>query len=132
MLVSYMIFAVKRALCLRNASFMAVRRALGALVIFGILNNAPYAQQPPPNESAGEVVFVAGSATRQTVNSAPQAIAKGLKLVQGDVLRTDEKAYVYVRMSDGGLLVFARSRICGLTTGDTTQSGQSFPKLSTH
>ncbi len=105
MLVSYMIFAVKRALCLRNASFMAVRRALGALVIFGILNNAPYAQQPPPNESAGEVVFVAGSATRQTVNSAPQAIAKGLKLVQGDVLRTDEKAYVYVRMSDGGLLV---------------------------
>ena len=105
MLVSYMIFAVKRALCLRNASFMAVRRALGALVIFGILNNAPYAQQPPPNESAGEVVFVAGSATRQTVNSAPQAIAKGLKLVQGDVLRTDEKAYVYGRMSDGGLLV---------------------------
>mgnify|MGYP002138134444 CR=1 FL=1 len=53
----------------------------------GSLTTAIYLHQP---RIVNEVVFVAGSATRQTVNSAPQAIAKGLKLVQGDVLRTDE------------------------------------------
>ena len=105
MSVSYMIFAVRDALSLRSVWPWPVRHVVGALMALGILTGASHAQQPPPDESAGEVVFVAGAATRQAANAASQPIAKGLKLVQGDLLRTDDQAYVYVRMADGGLLV---------------------------
>ena len=105
MSLSYIILAVRGVLSLRSVLSLTVRQAMGALVIIGMLPGITYAQQPPPDESAGEVVFVAGAATKQTANAASQSIVKGLKLVQGDILRTDEQAYVYVRMADGGLLV---------------------------
>ncbi len=54
---------------------------------------------------AGEVVFVAGSANQQPLTGAARSVIKGLKLAQGDVIRTHSDAYVYVRMADAGLLV---------------------------
>ena len=105
MSVSYMIIAVRGALSPRSAWPLPVRYVVGVLVALGMLIGASHAQQPLPDGSAGEVVFVAGAATRQAANAASQPIAKGLKLVQGDILRTDDQAYVYVRMADGGLLV---------------------------
>lgn len=105
MSMSHVILAVRGVLFLRIAPSLSVRHAMGALVALGMLTGATHAQQSPSDESAGEVVFVAGAATKQTGNAASQSIVKGLKLVQGDLLRTDEQAYVYVRMADGGLLV---------------------------
>ena len=106
MSVSYMIIAVRGALSPRSAWPLPVRYVVDALVALGMLIGASHAQQQPlPDGSAGEVVFVAGAATRQAANAASQPIAKGQKLVQGDILRTDDQAYVYVRMADGGLLV---------------------------
>lgn len=105
MSMSYMILAVKGVPFLRSAPSLFVRHAMGALVALGMLIGATHAQQSPSDEAAGEVVFVAGAATKQIANAASQPIVKGLKLVQGDRIRTDEQAYVYVRMADGGLLV---------------------------
>ena len=84
MSVSYMIIAVRGALSPRSAWPLPVRYVVDALVALGMLIGASHAQQQPlPDGSAGEVVFVAGAATRQAANAASQPIAKGLKLVQG-------------------------------------------------
>lgn len=56
-------------------------------------------------ESAGEVMFVAGAASQHTRSGGSRSVVKGLKLAQGDTIRTDTLAYVYVRMADTGLLV---------------------------
>lgn len=63
------------------------------------------AQAVPADASAGEVTFVAGSAKQQPPTGAARLVVKGLKLAQGDVIRTDADGYVYVRMADAGLLV---------------------------
>ena len=105
MSMSHVILAIRGVLSLRAAPLSPVRHAMGALVALGMFTGATHAQQSQPDEFAGEVVFVAGAATKQTANAASQSVVKGLKLVQGDLLRTDEQAYVYVRMADGGLLV---------------------------
>ena len=106
MSMSHVILAIRGVLSSRAApSSLSVRHAMGALVALGMFTGATHAQQSQPDEFAGEVVFVAGAATKQTANAASQSVVKGLKLVQGDLLRTDEQAYVYVRMADGGLLV---------------------------
>lgn len=56
-------------------------------------------------DAAGQVVFVAGAATRTPDGGSSQTVVSGLELVQGDLLQTSPQAYVYVRMADGGLLV---------------------------
>ncbi|MBE2262172.1 MAG: FecR domain-containing protein [Burkholderiaceae bacterium] len=70
------------------------------------------AAQSPVNQSpgtavdrAGEVVFVAGSVSRQTSGGATGPVAKGDALAQGDVIAALADGYVYARMADGGLLV---------------------------
>ena len=81
MSVSYMIIAVRGALSPRSVWPLPVRYVVGVLVALGMLIGASHAQQPLPDGSAGEVVFVAGAATRQAANAASQPIAKGLKAV---------------------------------------------------
>ena len=80
----------------------ALRIALG-LSLFSVA--CAQAQAVPAETSAGEVMFVAGSAKQQPPTGAARSVVKGLKLTQGDVIRTDSDAYVYVRMADAGLLV---------------------------
>lgn len=63
------------------------------------------AQTVSVDASAGEVMFVAGSANQQPPTGVARSVVKGLKLAQGDVIRTGSDAYVYVRMADAGLLV---------------------------
>ena len=83
------------------------------LFLISILIGAAHAQPAPVGGAAGEVVFVAGGANREGASGASESLAKGLKLVQGDIIRTDDQAYGYVRMADGGLLVVRpQSQLC--------------------
>lgn len=80
-------------------------RALSALLAISLLALVAHAQQDTDARAAGEIVFVAGTASKQVSGGPLQVLSKGLKLAQGDMVRTDNEAYVYVRMADGGLLV---------------------------
>lgn len=69
----------------------------------------PFAQPPTQGAAqavaAGQVLFVSGSAARQTDSKPPQPLARDTLVHQGDQLSTGADGYVYVRMADGALLV---------------------------
>lgn len=99
-----MILAIRRSSLLRRVFFYPAYIVSGLLALIlqaGML----HAQQASPNQAAGEVMFVAGTVGRQPSGGGFQPLVKGVKLAQGDLIQTDDQAYVYVRMSDGGLLV---------------------------
>lgn len=56
-------------------------------------------------DRAGEVVFVAGTVLRHPATGAPENLAKGMALQEGDRIQAQADGYVYVRMADAGLLV---------------------------
>ena len=91
---------------LRSLAWSAQRSAV-ALCGLGLLAALSANAQTAAVETvaAGEVVFVAGSASQQLSSGTTRAVAKGHKLAQGDVIHTDINAYIYVRMADSGLLV---------------------------
>lgn len=80
----------------------ALRIAMGLSLLSVV---GAQAQTVSAEPFAGEVVFVAGSAKQQPSKGETRSVVKGLKLGQGDVLRTHSDAYVYIRMADAGLLV---------------------------
>ncbi len=101
---------------LRNATTAAGRAGLCSLRLgFGALllltANWTMAQSGSGQTSvaasarAGEVVFVAGLVSRQAAGSGATHLSKGDFLVQGDQIRASDNGFVYVRMTDGGLLV---------------------------
>jgi len=55
--------------------------------------------------SAGKVMFVTGTATRQVAQTPPLPITRDTEVLQGDQLATAADGYLYVRMADGALLV---------------------------
>lgn len=88
-------------------------RALRCLFLGAVITSAGIvAAQSPGNQNttaaadrAGEVVFVAGTVSRQTSGGTTGSLAKGDALAQGDVIAALDDGYVYARMADGGLLV---------------------------
>lgn len=97
-----MINSLKKVL----AQSMLLRNWVVVVIGGGLMMlNASYSQTVPRDVSAGQVMFVAGSAEHQSQTGAKQSILKDMKLVQGDTIHTSNNAYVYVRMADAGLLV---------------------------
>ena len=102
------------------------RHALAACVASLAAIGIP-AHTASPTGWAGEIVFVAGAAHRSAGNEKPQAVVKGAFIYQGDILRTQANAHVYVRMADGGLLVLRpQSRL----SVDTWKFDPNAPALS--
>lgn len=85
-----------------NFSHSSVLCALAALA--GPLVAAAQAQ-PPATYVGGEVMFVSGRADRVKQDGGATAVAKGMQLLEGDLIRTQQDSHVYVRLRDGGLLV---------------------------
>lgn len=85
-----------------NFSTSSVLCALVALA--GPLAAAAQAQ-PPSTYVGGEVMFVSGRADRVKPDGAANPVAKGMQLLEGDLIRTQQDSHVYVRLRDGGLLV---------------------------
>lgn len=86
-----------------------LRRILLAATLFVFGLEAAQAQVSSVEEGqadrAGEVVFVAGSVSRTDARGGTVAVGKGQPLREGDRIRTQVDGFIYVRMSDGGLLV---------------------------
>lgn len=72
-----------------------------SVVLLGLAFGA-LAQTSP---SAGKVMFVTGTATRQVAQTPPLPITRDTEVLQGDQLATAADGYLYVRMADGALLV---------------------------
>ena len=91
------------------AGTCTLRFGLGALLL--VTANWTVAQsssgQAPVavNVRAGEVVFVAGAVSKRSAGSITSLLSKGDFLLQGDQIQASDNGYVYVRMTDGGLLV---------------------------
>lgn len=63
------------------------------------------ASQASASPIGGEVMFVSGRAQRHAQDGAVLDVAKGMRLREGDTVRTQPDSHVYVRLRDGGLLV---------------------------
>lgn len=86
----------------RTAKHWALR-GIGLMAITVLAFLSPLLSQA--QTAAGRVMFVAGSAHKQTQGGNLQALTKDMPVTQGDKLVTQANAYVYTRMADGALLV---------------------------
>jgi hypothetical protein len=89
--------------------FVAMKFSTGSLLCALAVSAGPLVAaaqaQPPVTYVGGEVMFVSGRADRVRQDGAAGPVAKGMQLLEGDRIRTQQDSHVYVRLRDGGLLV---------------------------
>lgn len=72
----------------------------GAVLLLGV---AALAAAPAP-VPAGAISFVAGDATRTNAKGKPEKLAVGAKVFEGDVIETQKRTRLEVKLNDGSVL----------------------------
>lgn len=86
----------------RQSLWLAGLFAWFFIVQFGVFASTSAMAQ---TDAAGRVMFVVGSASKHSDAGTERTVTKEMVVYQGDKLRTASDAHLYIRMSDGALLV---------------------------
>jgi len=80
------------------------RNALSAALAVATLATAVVATAAPNAQPAGSVTFVAGDASRRASGQAAEPLAVGKPVFQGDVLETQKRTRLEVKLADGSVV----------------------------
>jgi hypothetical protein len=85
-----------------------------------------------PNAPAGTVTFLAGDATRTAPGGKPEKLAVGKALLQGDVLETQKRTRLEVKLGDGSVLRLgpsSKAEVAAAAFGKTVEDRNVSAKL---
>ena len=83
---------------------MTMRARICSAVLAGVTLALAAVAVAAPNAPAGTVTFLAGDATRTAPGGKPEKLAVGKALLQGDVLETQKRTRLEVKLGDGSVL----------------------------
>jgi hypothetical protein len=110
---------------------MRARLGLGAAAVAALLLGAAALAAAPAASPAGSVTFVAGEATRSAAGKA-QKLAVGTAVFQGDVLETQRRTRLEVKLADGSVLRLgpsSRAAVQAAAFGKTVEERKVSAKL---
>jgi hypothetical protein len=85
-----------------------------------------------PNAPAGSVTFLAGDATRTAPGGKPEKLAVGKAVLQGDVLETQKRTRLEVKLGDGSVLRLgpsSKAEVAAAAFGKTVEDRNVSAKL---
>jgi len=85
-----------------------------------------------PNAPAGTVTFLAGDATRTAPGGKPEKLAVGKAVLQGDVLETQKRTRLEVKLGDGSVLRLgpsSKAEVAAAAFGKTVEDRNVSAKL---
>ena len=111
---------------------MTLRARSCSAVLAGVTLALAAVAVAAPNAPAGTVTFLAGDATRTAPGGKPEKLAVGKALLQGDVLETQKRTRLEVKLGDGSVLRLgpsSKAEVAAAAFGKTVEDRNVSAKL---
>ena len=111
---------------------MIMRARILSVVLAGVTLALAAVAVAAPNAPAGTVTFLAGDATRTAPGGQAERLAVGKPVLQGDVLETEKRTRLEVKLGDGSVLRLgpsSKAEVAAAAFGKTVEDRNVSAKL---